>query len=166
MCHQNFEPLHHSGLSSVYARGVMSNLEKVLINPSNKRSYVLCSQGSSKLKRLVRGRSLVLIIVAELWQRTRSEGELNARKGEGRTTGMLRSKVFFTFGVTERNWQKWGHLVQKKQCMRTGGEGRTKTRAVPAPTPQTPRLPDHRFAVCEIVNRWHGTEKWKDVHRG
>jgi hypothetical protein len=75
MCHQNFEPLRHSGLSSVYAAEYMSNLETVLIKPSNKRSYVLCSQGSTKLKRLVRGRNLILVVVAELWQGTRSEDE-------------------------------------------------------------------------------------------
>lgn len=82
MCHQNFEPLRHSGLSSVYAAEYMSNLETVLINPSNKRSYVLCSQGSGKLKRLVRGRNLILIVVAELWQGTRSEDELMEKVGD------------------------------------------------------------------------------------
>jgi hypothetical protein len=78
-------------------------------------------------------------------------------KGGGRTTGMLRSKVFFTFGVTERSWQKKGG--SERAVYENWGEGRTKTRAVPAPTPQTPRLPDHRFAVCGVVNRWHCTEK-------
>lgn len=134
MCHQNFEPLRHSGLSSVYAAEYMSNLEKVLINPSNKRSYVLCSQGSSKLKRLVRGRNLVLVVVAELWQGIRSEREVNARKGGGggRTTGILRSKVLFTFGVTERSWRKRGHLVQKERAVHENwGDARKQGRCPP-----------------------------------
>jgi hypothetical protein len=55
-----------AAFSSVHTAEYMSNLENVLINPSNKPSYVLCSQGSSNLKWLVRGRGLVLVVVTEL----------------------------------------------------------------------------------------------------
>lgn len=159
MCHQNFEPLRHSGLSSVYAAEYMSNLEKVLINPFNKRSYVLCSQGSSKLKWLVRGRNLVLVVVAELWQGNTIGGRIKREERRGTHHRYVEEQGVFHLWRHRKKLAKQGTSCSERVVHENWGEGRTKTRAVPAPTPQTPRLPDHRFAVCEIVNRWHGTEK-------
>lgn len=51
-------------------------------------------------------------------------------------------------------------FVQKRAvCDDNWEKNRTKTRAVAVPMPQTPRLPDHRLAVCEIVNGWEDAEK-------
>ena len=38
--------------------------------------------GSSKLKWLVRGRDLILVVVAELWQGIRSENEIMDKAGD------------------------------------------------------------------------------------
>jgi len=67
----------------------MLYLENLLINPSNKPSYVLCYQGSNNLKWLVRGRRLVLVVATEhryveeqrvfhLWRHRKNENKGSA----------------------------------------------------------------------------------------
>jgi len=48
-----------------FRRGDMAYGVRTLINASNKRSHVLCSQGRGNLKGFVRSRSVVFVVVAE-----------------------------------------------------------------------------------------------------